>query len=159
MFIAFAGHLYKPLSSATFFLLGAPIGLVLWLVNASILRRVLAGRSSSHRELTLAMSMTFVAFPLLVIACLYVANGAFDRSPEKAQALTVTSAEFDSEDDDMVLVAKGGGLDLEFRVHDPKKTAKVGDPVTVWTKPGALGHPWPTRPMLVKTTSGTLEEK
>lgn len=154
-----SGHFYKPLHAGNLVVFGAMGGLAVWAVSLAFIRRALAGRSSSHTDVALTTGSTFLGFPMLAVATLFVLNGAFDHGAERVQTGKVTSTSFDSEDDDTKLDARGPDLDVDFRVHDPQQRVKVGDEVTVWTKPGRLGHPWPNRPAEVKTATGTMTEK
>lgn len=152
-----AGHYFLPVHPAPLFLLGLPAGIALWMIAQRPFRRALSGRSSSHRELVLTGALTSVAFPLTVVAALLVINGAFDRSPERVSKAKVTHTSYDDEDGVTHLEARGDFLDVDFHVSG--RGPQIGDEVTFWTKSGLLGLPWPTRPMEVRTTAGTLTER
>lgn len=129
------------------------VGVVLGLLMQPLLRRMLKGRSASHRELSTTRGGSLLGTPLLTAALAITANGLFDRAPSRSESLTITAVEWDTEDQENAATVVSPSLgEMSFRFDDSRQL-EVGDSVTVWTKPGALGVPWYDQPATARMRS------
>jgi hypothetical protein len=144
-----AGSRVAPFHPAKLVLLGGGAGLVGWWLARGLFRRALSGRSNSHVRLLAVTVTTFFSVPMAVIAALLFANAALDVSTERVQSGRVTSSSWNDENGETTVEVRGDDLDVSFSVHDPSREVSVGAAATVWSKAGALGAPWPTRPGVV----------
>lgn len=151
---------WEPIAAANVVLLGLLIGLVAAIPVQPLLTRLLRGRSNSHVELAVARFATFVASPLLAIACLTMLNGRLDRSAEIVRDGKVVKLSYDDENSQSDVEVRGPeGLDVSFSVNDPKREVQVGDPARVWSRSGAFGYAWTTRPSVVFSKTATFRER
>ncbi|MBI2395632.1 MAG: hypothetical protein HYV09_39065 [Deltaproteobacteria bacterium] len=151
---------WEPIDVGNVVLLGLVIGLVAAVSVQPLLTRLLRGRSSSHTELAFARFATFVASPLFAIAFLTTLNGRLDRSAELVRDGKVVKVSWDDENSRSQVEVRGTeNLDVSFGVYDPKREVKVGDLARVWSRSGALGYAWTTRPSVIFAKTSTFRER
>ena len=115
-----------------------------------LLRRLLRGRSTSHRELSATRGGSLIGTPLAMAALAIAANGVLDRAPARSETLPVVAVEWDTEDQETRATVRSPVLgEMSFRFDDARQLS-VGDTVTVWTKPGALGADWYSQPAVAR---------
>lgn len=137
------GLKYAPLAW-TPILLALLAGLVLAALLFPVHAAVLRGRSTSHREITVARGSSLVFTPLLVLGSFLVVNGVLDTSPETRVPMRVVSTATDSDGDAHVEVvdSRGDTYRFKFGTFDPAKE-KI---VHVRLRQGALGVRWESGP-------------
>jgi len=149
---------FPALNAETLGGLGAIAGIIVAMAVQPLITRLLRGRASSHRNMLQGRVASVIGIPPLLVACLLLLNGALDRSPEVEHHLITLSIAYDDEDHDHTTIRAGNddGLTVKLWAEDSAREVKEGDAVTVWSRGGALGTPWRTRPSVVATSGGTL---
>lgn len=136
---------------------GAAAGVVIGLALQPLLRHVLRGRSTSHRELSMTRGGSLLGTPLVTAAIAIAANGALDRAPARSETLPIAAVEWDTEDQKTKATVHDPALgEMSFRFDDARQLS-VGDTVTVWTKPGAFGVPWYSQPAVARVRATARE--
>ena len=153
--------MYCP-ARATLPLIVLGVSAVLALALQPILKHVLRGRSNSHVDLLLARVASFTFLPTFCLGVAVFANGFFDGSAQTEHSLAVAAVEYDATDDHETSVTTshdasgfGGG---EYDFDDQLHAIKLGDRITVSTKPGAFGFVWELGTVRCFTSGGEIDE-
>lgn len=130
-----------PTERLTLQFLGAVVGWTIWFLSRGAIARASDGHSRSYRTYLFRVSVAFLGLPLMTIALLVGANGAFDRRPERVRRGVVTS------------ITKGEDEEIHVRFEDGTTLstmrftgfAEVGSAARGSFHPGALGVEWRDR--------------
>lgn len=130
-------------------LLGGCLAFLVWIVLQPPLRRIVAGRSSSHTEFAVMRLMLLVDLVLFGIGALVIYNAVFDAAPPRNLELSAFEVGYDGENHQALVYAMDGPEKHTFRFEDPKKEIRLPATVTVKFRRGRLGFPWQEGPATV----------
>ncbi len=141
---ALYGGSYTPLDK-TPWLITVLSGFVLAAIFWPIYRRLLSGRSTSHRDLVIARVTSIIACPCFMSGALFIANATFDSAPAQAVDLKVLTTSIDNDDDSgnkmRVVAADATGRRYDYYFPPPPGDQKPTVVRVSWRK-GAFGWRW-----------------
>lgn len=151
---------FPPFDASTLGALGVILGIIVALLIQPFVTRLIRGRSSSHAHLIRARIFSALAVPMLTVALFLVANGALDRSAEVERHLTVTALVDIGDEDNRTRtkIVADDGAEFSVVINASRRIVgmKEGDAVTVWSRAGALGTAWRSRPSKVESANGEM---
>lgn len=136
---------YTPVTAAPV-LAGGVLGLVAGQLPAPLLKRAVAGTSSSHLHYGVARGISTVQAILVGIGLLLTLNGALDRSPARSVVLRGVETRYDDEDHrtSVEIETQEPGLAGRHTFHfdDRNKSIRLPAAVHLTYRRGYFGYAW-----------------